>query len=189
MSDQQHSSLLRGELVRLTASNPDADTELIAGWFQDSEFARLLDSAVARPLTIQSIREELDEEPKPFGFPFVIRTLAEDKLIGFVGLWAENWTHGDAWLGIGIGERDYWGKGYGADALRIALHYAFTELNLHRVSLSVFAYNTRAIRAYEKVGFVVEGRMRQLLYRDGERWDEVVMGALKEEWENAMPHL
>ena len=65
----------------------------------------------------------------------------------------------------------------------VLLRYAFAELNLRRVSLSVFEYNPRAMRSYEKAGFVVEGRRRQALNRDGRRWDVIHMGILREEWE------
>jgi len=75
-----------------------------------------------------------------------------------------------------------WGKGYGTDAMRVLLRFAFTEINLHRVSLTVFGYNPRAIRSYEKAGFVVEGRARQRLRRDGQWWEVVYMGILKDEW-------
>jgi RimJ/RimL family protein N-acetyltransferase len=93
------------------------------------------------------------------------------------------WTHGDTFVGIGIGEPDYRGKGYGTDAMRVILRFAFMELNLHRVSLDVFEYNPRAIRSYEKAGFVIEGRKRRVVNRDGRRWDDIYMGILREEWE------
>ena len=69
------------------------------------------------------------------------------------------------------------------DAMRIILRFAFTELNLRRVSLDVFEYNPRAIASYRKVGFVEEGRLRRFLHRDGRRWDLIFMGMLREEWE------
>jgi len=87
----------------------------------------------------------------------LIRTLDGDCLIGEIGLDGIKYTHGDAFVGISLGERDFWGKGYGTDAMRVLLRFAFTELNLRRVSLDVFEYNPRAVRSYEKVGFVVEG--------------------------------
>jgi len=180
--------LFRSERVRLAAPNAESDAEMFARWSQDAEYLRLLDSEAARPRSAQQAKEMFKEhmepeEPRPDAFNFVIRTLADDRLIGFVGLDGVRWTHGDAFLGIGIGEREYWDKGYGTDALRLLLRYAFTELNLHRVSLTVFDYNQRAIRAYEKAGFVVEGRMRQVLHRDGRRYDLLFMGLLREEWE------
>lgn len=85
-------------------------------------------------------------------------------------------------MGIGIGEREYWSKGYGTDAMNVILRFAFDELNLYRISLNVFEYNQRAIRSYEKVGFVVEGREREFLRRAGRRWDMIFMGLLREEW-------
>jgi RimJ/RimL family protein N-acetyltransferase len=85
-------------------------------------------------------------------------------------------------VGLGIGDRNDWGKGYGTDAMKIILRFAFTELNLRRVTLTVFEYNPRAIRSYEKVGFRHEGRLRSILLRDGKRWDMLYMGILAEDW-------
>jgi len=85
-------------------------------------------------------------------------------------------------VGLGIGERDFWGRGYGTDVMKLILRYAFMEINLRRVTLTVFEYNPRAIRSYEKAGFRHEGRLRKLLHRDGRRYDELFMGILREEW-------
>jgi RimJ/RimL family protein N-acetyltransferase len=175
--------LLRGELVRLTAANADTDVDTWAGWSRNSEFLRLLDSDPAHPWSRKTLRTDLEELPKDNSFPFAIRTLAEDRLIGFIGFWISQWAQGDTWVGIGLGEPDYWGKGYGTDAMRTGLRFVFTELNRERVTLVVFGYNARAIRSYEKAGFVVEGRERGLLCRDGQRWDEIHMGILRTEWE------
>ena len=84
---------------------------------------------------------------------------------------------------ITIGENDAWGKGYGTEATDLMLAHAFTRLALHRVALMVFEFNPRAIRSYEKCGFVVEGRARQAIVRDGRFWDEIHMSVLAEEWE------
>jgi len=180
--------LFQGELVRLAAPDVETDAELLARWSRDSEYLRLLDTDPARPRSLKAAKEEIkehleQEQPKSDAFGFIIRTLAEDRPIGFIGLEDIQWTHGDAVLAVGLGEREYWGRGYGTDALRVMLRYAFTELNLHRVTLDVFEYNPRAIRSYEKVGFVVEGRLRRFLNRDGRRWDLIYMGILREEWE------
>lgn len=187
--------LLRGDLVRLTALDLEKSAPLISGWSGDAEYLRLLDNEPAIPWSAQHIKEWLEKEIEKAdsagnNFLFFIETLAvEDepggKIIGFVGLGEVEWHHGDSFVGIGIGERDYWGRGYGTDAMRVLLRYAFDELNLHRVSLGVFEYNTRARRAYEKAGFVVEGRGRQELHRDGRRWDMIFMGILREEWQRA----
>jgi len=179
--------LLSGEVVRLVAPNPETDAEYLARWARDSEYLRLLDFDPARQWSIKKHKEWLEkdlvETEKSDNFFFMVRTLADDRLIGLVGLDGILWNHGTAWVGIGIGEREYWGKGYGTDAMQTILRYGFDELNLHRVSLSVFEYNQRAIRSYEKAGFVIEGRIRQCLRRDGRRWDLIFMGILREEWE------
>jgi len=178
--------LFQGELVRLKARDPETFAAAISRWNRDSEYQRLLDSETSRVVSKKIMKEwiEKDLENRPeHDYLFLIHTLQEDRLIGFIGLDGISWSHGDCWVFIALGERDTWGKGYGTDAMRIMLRYAFTELNLHRVSLDVFSYNPRAIRSYEKCGFVVEGRARGMLNREGRRDDFVYMGILKEEWE------
>jgi RimJ/RimL family protein N-acetyltransferase len=113
----------------------------------------------------------------------VVRTLAEDELIGFIAFEEINWTDRDAYVSIGIGEPAFWGKGYGSDAMCLMLRYGFTELNLHRISLTVFEQNPRGIRSYEKCGFKHEGRIREFLLRDGRRSDMLHMGILRKEWD------
>ncbi|WP_411953847.1 GNAT family N-acetyltransferase [Alkalibacillus sp. S2W] len=83
---------------------------------------------------------------------------------------------------IDIGEKEYWGQGYGTEALNLLLNYAFQELNLHRVSLKVFSFNEKAIRLYQKLGFKEEGKSRQSLFRNGQWHDIIHMGILAEEY-------
>src|SRR5262249_28107101 len=82
-----------------------------------------------------------------------------------------------------IGAEEGRGRGYGSEARRALLRYPFRQRNLHRVALSVIAWNERAIRSYEKVGFVVEGRLRDDLYFDGRYHDQVVMSILRDEFD------
>jgi RimJ/RimL family protein N-acetyltransferase len=179
--------LLKGKLVRLTAEDPKVIAEANVRWAYDSEYVRLLDSNVGAPVSVKKITEwiekDLEKDP-PSEYSFMIRRLEDERLVGMIGLGGSIIPHGEAFVGIGIGERALWGKGYGTDAMRVILRYGFTELNLRRVSLDVFEYNPRAIRSYEKAGFVHEGRVRQYLHRSGRRWDLVFMGILREEWMN-----
>lgn len=179
-------TLFHGHLVRLAALNPEAEAETVSRWTRDSGLLRLMSFSPARPLSPSAARADQERRAaSPEAFPFTIHALADDRLLGFINLQALAWTHGDAFMGINLGEREDWGKGYGTDALLVLLRYAFTELNLHRVSLGVFADNARAIRSYEKAGFVIEGRYRQAVCRDG-RWRDVVgMGVLKTDWNSA----
>lgn len=178
-------NLFQGSLVHLTAEEPQVMADAFSRWARDSEYFRLLDNDPPHLWSVKKVKEwiekDLEKDPLEEHF-FAVRTLADEKLIGFVGLWGLNWVQGDSFVGIGIGEREYWGKGYGGDAMRLILRYAFDELNLRRVSLDVFEYNTRAIRSYEKCGYVHEGRQRQAMRRDGRRYDILYMGILREEW-------
>lgn len=179
-------NLFHGEMVHLTLEDADRVAEAFSRWGQDMEYARLLDSGPARLFSTKIMREWIEKMylgQDPTMINFFIRTLAGDHLIGFIGLDGIRWNHGDAFVGIGLGEREYWGKGYGTDAMRVLLRFAFEELNLHRVSLTVFEYNPRAIRSYEKAGFTVEGRVREFVHRGGQRWDMICMGILRREWE------
>jgi RimJ/RimL family protein N-acetyltransferase len=178
-------NLFRGELVRLTAEDPETLAKSFNRWARDSIYLRLMDSDPARMHSVKGVKEWIEKQlladPPKFHF-FAIRTLDGDRMIGDVDLFALQNGHREAFVGIGIGERSDWSKGYGTEAMRLALRYAFTELNLHRVSLDVFEYNPRAIRSYEKAGFKHEGRLRDALHRDGRRWDMLYMGILRDEW-------
>jgi RimJ/RimL family protein N-acetyltransferase len=176
-------NFFQGELVRLAAFDPEEAAAVISRQSRDSEFFRLMDSSPCHPLTKEGVKKWFEKDASEGqNFNFAIRTLADDRLIGDVGLGRPFWNRGDTFLGIGVGEREFWGQGYGTDAMKLALRYAFTELNLRRVTLNVFEYNPRAIRCYEKIGFQHEGRVRKYLNREGRRWDLMYMGITKEEW-------
>lgn len=177
--------LLEGTLVRLSRGRPiDQDGPYWLKWDRDAQYRRLLDSEPPLLTSEAKLRKDHAEEglPDSKGFGFGVRTLAENRLIGFTYLSIASWVHRDAWVAIGLGERDDWGKGYGTEAMRLTLHYAFEELNLHRVTLNVFGNNARAMRSYEKAGFRYEGRVREAMQRDGERIDIVNMGILSSEF-------
>jgi len=176
--------VFKGSLVRLGAIEADKIGPALSRWLQDSEFSRLEDTGPSKLYSAKQVQAFFEKNDKNM-YSFAIYSLADDKLIGETGLWGFDWAARNAWLGIGLGERDYWGKGYGTDAMNVLLRFAFHELNLHRVTLDVFEYNPRAIHCYEKVGFKHEGRLRKILNRDGRRWDEVYMGILRSEWEES----
>jgi RimJ/RimL family protein N-acetyltransferase len=176
---------LSGKLVRLVPINYETDMKVIAQTGLDSEFQNLANTNIARVFDESDVKKWYEEEFSQY--TFIIRTLADDRMIGDLGLGGVNWTSGDAWLGIGIGDREYWGKGYGTDAMWQLLRFGFEQLNLRRITLNTFEYNPRGIRCYEKVGFRHEGRERGYLNRFGRRWDLVYMGVLREEWEATPP--
>jgi RimJ/RimL family protein N-acetyltransferase len=179
--------LFEGQLVRLSSEDPQTLAQAFARWNQNSEYFRLLDSDPAHLWSANKFKEFLEKELEStlvVNLLFSIRTLDADKLIGFIALDGINWTDRDSYVAIGIGEPDFWGRGCGTDAMRLMLRYAFTELNLHRISLNVYAYNQRGIRSYEKCGFKHEGCIREFVLRDGRRSDMLHMGILRSEWES-----
>jgi RimJ/RimL family protein N-acetyltransferase len=180
------SDLLRGRLVRLCAVDPETLSKSFVRWSHDSEYWRLMAATPPYPWSVEGVRKFIEKDlmkDDPRNVFFAIRSLEEDQIIGEVGLDGISYNQGDTFVGIGIGDRANWNKGYGTDAMNVMLRYAFTELNLHRVSLTVFDYNRRAVRSYEKCGFRVEGHAREVLQREGRRWDILFMGVLKEEWQ------
>lgn len=177
--------IYRGSLVRLASESSETMAKTYIQWDHDSEFHRLADIAPAQLWSEKKLKdfvEKSDEKQGDRNFRFSIRTLADDTLIGSTGLRLLRETQGDAWLGIFIGEREYWGKGYGTDAMRLIVGYGFAELNLRRITLGLHAYNEHALKSYQKVGFQLEGRMRGEGLRDGVRYDGLYMGILREEW-------
>ena len=178
------STLLRGSRVRLTALTQN-DLPTVAEWHQNSDFLRLFDALPAYPKTETALAQWLDNTDKATdAFLFAIRSLDSDGLIGYVELDGILWTHQVTGVSIAIGEAKHWGKGYGYEAMQLVLRFAFDELNLHRVQLTVFSYNERAIALYEKLGFQHEGVYREHLQRDGGRYDMYLYGLLRSEWEN-----
>jgi len=183
--------LFEGELIRLAPPDPEKDAELESKWTHDPEYQRLISAQPVRPLSPGQIKkkyEEVEKEKAHNRFVFALRTREEDRLIGFARIEHIEWNHQHGGLALGIAAPADRGKGYGSEALRLLLRYAFDELNLHRLTAVVFGYNTVALRFFEKAGFTLEVRRRQALNRDGQRWDWIHLGLLREEWEKVMPN-
>jgi RimJ/RimL family protein N-acetyltransferase len=176
------SSVFTGKLVKLVAYDPEKFAQQVAIWNQNSEYQQLLNSDPARLWTVKEMKDWLEKHLDEL-YGFTIHKLDDGAMIGMVDFSGIDWTAGSSWVGIGIGDPEYWGKGYGTEAMRLILNFGFGHLNLRRVTLNVFEYNQRAIRSYEKCGFKVEGRLREWMVRGGERFDLIFMGILREDWE------
>jgi RimJ/RimL family protein N-acetyltransferase len=175
--------LFKGVRIRLTALGPD-DVSTIAAWYHDSQFVRQYEAAPAYPRSQRHWQRWFEDGDKENDvYRFGIRPLDNDTLLGLLELDGILWAHGTAWVSIGIGDMANHGRGYGKEAMRLLLRFAFAELNLFRIQLSVFEYNTRAIALYEQLGFVREGAYRQFIARDGERYDMYLYGLLRDEWQ------
>jgi RimJ/RimL family protein N-acetyltransferase len=150
---------------------------------------RLMEINPARPLSAAMIKKQYEklekqiEEDKNL-FHFMIRARTDDRLLGKASIQWIEWTNGSGFIRLGIGAAEDRRKGYGTQALRMLLHFAFAELNLFRVTANAPEYNEGAIALLHKFGFVQEVCRRQSLERDGRRWDLYVFGLLSEEWRN-----
>jgi RimJ/RimL family protein N-acetyltransferase len=172
----------KGTLVQLRPMDLEKDAQLFEKWDRNTEYKRLLDDYPALHYSTSLTKEIFENLPADCAF-FMAQALGEDKAIGFIELDGISLASRSAWVGIGIGEAEYWGKGYGTEMMQLVLRYAFRGLNLNRVNLNVFAFNKRAIRSYEKCGFVYEGTQREVIYKEDQRWDIIDMGILREDWE------
>ncbi|MBN1287277.1 MAG: GNAT family N-acetyltransferase [Anaerolineae bacterium] len=176
-----NANILQNDRARLTALTPD-DIPAMLPWFEDAGFMRHLDACPAKPKTASELKKWVEDmQSSNDGFILAVRPAGGEDLTGVVEIDGILWTHQVTWLAIGIAP-GMQGKGYGRAAMELALKFAFDELNLHRVQLTVFAYNTRAIALYEALGFTREGIYREFLLRDGQRYDMYLYGLLRREW-------
>ncbi|MPZ49843.1 MAG: GNAT family N-acetyltransferase [Dehalococcoidia bacterium] len=176
--------MLTGKLVRLRArAMTDLDNSL--RWINDPEVTRFLGGQTRYPFSREQEEAWLTAavlRTHPPEISLSIDTLAGSRHIGGIGLHKVSPEDRKAELGIMIGEQDCWGLGYGTDAIRTLLRFAFDEINLNRIELQVHDDNARAIACYLKCGFVEEGRLRQDRYKDGAYYDTLVMGILASEF-------
>lgn len=178
---------LEGERVRLRPFDL-ADAPTMRTWVDDPEIVRLL-GGVPYPFSQAAeeaaIREGLTNDWE-HGVHLSIEAMdgPEPALIGSIGLRQLHAEHRRALLGVLIGEREYWNRGYGEDAVRTICRYGFEDLDLHRIGLEVGAFNRRAVRCYEKVGFTIEGTWREQWFIAGRYRDVLTMGLLRQEFES-----
>jgi RimJ/RimL family protein N-acetyltransferase len=173
-----------GERIRFRFAEHD-DIYTFVRWFNDAEFRSNLQwifpmsvaseekwfaNMIERPLREQTlcIETKVDEEWK---------------LIGNCSLMAFDDLARSAEIGIAIGEKDFWNKGFGTETMKLLIWHGFTNLNLHRIMLRVYETNPRAIRCYEKAGMKQEGRLREAHYRAGEYIDVLLYSILRSEWD------
>ena len=172
---------LEGSLVVLRRHVPE-NLDAFRRWYADPEIARLA-RYTEGPMRIEEVDRFFNARAiGPDSLAMAIHVRGTDRLVGTCALSQMDGDHGSALYHITIGEKDAWGNGYGTEATRLIVGHAFETLGLHRIALTVFAFNERAKRSYETCGFSVEGRAREAIRRDGQWWDEILMSILASEW-------
>jgi RimJ/RimL family protein N-acetyltransferase len=172
---------LAGKLVHLRPLGLD-DVDPCLRWISDAE---VTDQLLIGRFPFNRLQEEewvrglyKSTDAVHFG----IARAADGALIGGCALHDIHPVDRFAVLGIFVGEKGLWGRGYGTEATRLLVDYGLRTLNLNRIELTVFEYNERALRSYTKLGFVQEGRLRAKRFKRGRYWDEIVMAVLAQDW-------
>jgi RimJ/RimL family protein N-acetyltransferase len=172
---------LIGKKCYLSSCRP-GDAEKWAEWFNDLAVTIPLGDEAYLPSTLESEQEVVASMIKGREHVFSVIDLESDELIGRCLLSGIDHINRKAMFGIVIGEKSYWGKGYGQEATRLMLDYGFNLLNLNSIMLGVFSFNTQAINCYLKVGFKEIGRRRQARIIGGRKYDAIFMDILAEEF-------
>lgn len=176
------SSLFTGARVRLRPLAED-DLETLTRWWNDERYMGL-QGEVVRPQPDATRAEALrlwSRNDTTGGVGFSVVDVASGELVGHVTLGGIDALARCGTLGVQVGG-PFLGRGYGTDAVRVLVRYAFSELGLHRVQLGVWSFNGRALAAYARAGFVAEGRRREVVLHDGHWYDEVLLSVLEDEW-------
>lgn len=175
--------MLQGEKVTLRAIKRD-DLHRLWAFHNDVEFEILTGAAPWEPQSLERLEKKFDEQLSKGdrnGASFAIE--ADGHFIGTCALVRYDQHNQICEMNIGIGDRRYWGHGYGRDAIRTLLVYGFQIRNLHKIWLFVNEDNPRAIHSYLACGFVEEGRLREHVWSNGRYVALLQMGILRSEWE------
>ncbi|MDF2880380.1 MAG: acetyltransferase, ribosomal protein N-acetylase [Clostridiaceae bacterium] len=167
-----------GEKVCLRAYKEE-DIEIAAALVNDKELKKFLVTGIPFPMSTWEeeswVKSQKGSDTGEYNF--AIEDIKTKKYIGGCGIQKVNWLARVATVGIMIGDKDYWSKGYGTDAMKVLMKFIFEEMNINKIRLGVFSFNIRAKKCYEKCGFQVEGILKDELFKEGKYYDEIIMSA------------
>jgi len=165
-----------GEKVCLRAYREE-DIPKATSFVNDEELKKLLVTNIPFPMTLWEEEEWIKSQKsnQDGNYNFAIEDIETKKYIGGCGIQEVNWLSRVATVGIMIGDKEYWGKGYGTDAMKVLIDFIFNKMNIRKIRLSTFSFNMRARKSYEKCGFEVEGILKDEIFKDGKYYDEIIM--------------
>lgn len=175
--------MIDGKNITLRGLELSDVDELMKHW-NDLELRQFLGDIApnSKEEEIEWIKSTWKERKEKIGYTFAIELKSKKLLIGSVGVREIDWHSRSGELAISLYNKNYWNKGYGTEAVKMILDYAFKWLNLNSVWLRVWSYNKRAISCYEKTGFRKTGKLRNRRYLDGKYHDNIFMDMLASEW-------
>ncbi len=175
--------MFEGKLVRLREYRKE-DIPLKLSYINDPEILKYVEPGIPYPVTLN---EELRwfEALSAFrdSYRFAIETAADSNYIGDCGINSIDWKNSIASVAIFIGNSACRGKGYGTEAMKLLVDFAFRQVNINKIRLNVYSFNVGAIKSYEKCGFKIEGVLRQELFREGSYHDIIAMGILRKDYD------
>ena len=181
-AEEYAEKLFVGRSVRLRPLRGD-DLPYLEQWWYDPSIVVLQNHTVL-PRPEGGVSEQFSQWSANTSSDAVglsIELIDTEEFVGHVTLYGRNPINQSATLAIVLGP-EFHGRGYGSDAVRLAVNYGFLQLGLNRIELQTWAFNTRGIASYAKAGFVEEGRRREAVFFNGRRHDEVIMGILRDDW-------
>jgi len=174
--------LIKGKLINLRPLRKN-DLDEIMKWINNSEVTKYLSSfgfSISRLEEEKYMEKMMSENDKQKNL--VIET-KDGKYLGQIALGHIDWKNRNAELGIVIGSKKYWGKGYGTEAIKLLLDHGFHLMNLYSIYLWVFEYNQRGIHCYEKCGFKRDGALRKNHFHQGVFYNKLLMSIIRDEFE------
>ena len=183
LATQLHRPFLMGQKVYLRPLEMADVTGPYLTWLNDYEVTRFMETGVF-PTTAEGLQKYVETvADSPTNIMLAIMEKKSNQHVGNIKLGSIQWIHRRADLGIMIGEKSVWGKGYGKEAMELVLEFGFKRLQLNKIFLGVFADHHPAVESYQKLGFVIEGTLKEHLFRDGQFRDEFLMGVLRSDYE------
>jgi RimJ/RimL family protein N-acetyltransferase len=157
------------------------DLPYFVKWINDKETLEMLSAYL--PVTIKEEAEWIESLSNKNHTDIQLAIVTTDgNLIGSMGIHKIDWKNRTASTGAFIGDKNYWGKGYGTEAKMLLLNYAFNTLNLRKIYSSAIEYNKRSIAYQMKCGYKIEGRRIKQHFRKGRYWDEILTAVFKKDW-------
>jgi RimJ/RimL family protein N-acetyltransferase len=157
------------------------DAEKCCVWVNDPEVAELF-APMHAPVTIDQELEVLKRWAKSEDEVMLAIETLDGQFIGTMGIRSINWHTRIATTGALIGEKEYWGRGFGTDAKMTLLNHAFNAMNLRKIKSAVYSFNERSLRYSLHCGYKVEGRRRKEIFKSGRYWDIIDLGLFKKGW-------
>ncbi|WP_059747583.1 GNAT family N-acetyltransferase [Staphylococcus haemolyticus] len=155
-----------------------SDSNLILNWMKNEKLRYLIGTVY--PITELEHENWFQNRMLEKDNRMFVIDLDNEKSIGIVGFKNLDWVNRNSELFIYIGDEEYWGKGYGTQALELIIKFAFNNLNLHMLYLEVFSYNKNVTKTYERLGFKQDGILRQSKFQDGKYYDKIIMSKINE---------